>query len=92
MQDAHAEQNAGDESVGIETVKRFTTRVNIRVFHRRRRLADPDGLVIKAALDALTRAGILKDDSAKEIKGIYHEQIKISSKEEETTVIEITEV
>ena len=64
---------------------RFDTPVRIVVIHRRYRLADPDGLSIKAALDGIVTAGILADDSAKEIEEIRQLQIKIKKPELEST-------
>jgi Holliday junction resolvase RusA-like endonuclease len=70
----------------------FTARVSIAVHHYRCRLADPDGLSIKAALDGIVRCGILRDDSAKEITEVRHFQSKVKNADEERTEITITEV
>ena len=75
-----------------QTITRFDSPVRIRVLHYRYRFADPDGLSVKAALDAFVRGGILRDDSAKEIKEITHEQIQIYKPEKETTVFEFETV
>lgn len=66
--------------------KEVDTRVCLRVHSKRRRLADPDGLYFKAALDGIVAGGILRDDSAKFIKEISFSQ-EISEVEE--TVIDI---
>ena len=70
----------------------FNTRVDITVVHYRTRLADPDGISCKAAIDGLVMCGILKDDSAKEIGEIRQRQIKVNNPSEEKTEIVITEV
>ena len=69
----------------------FSSPVDI-VFHsRRRRLTDPDGASCKWALDAIVKAGIIQDDSPKEIKSITFSQEKISLSEPETVTVTITE-
>ena len=66
---------------------RFNTPVCITVHSYRHRLADPDGISAKAAIDALVKAGILTDDSAKEIKEVRFRQTKIRLSEDEKTQI-----
>jgi hypothetical protein len=70
----------------------FNSRVDITVVHYRSRLADPDGISIKAAIDGLVMCGILKDDSAKEVREIRQQQVKVKNADEEKTEIVITEV
>ena len=82
----------GNESMAKKNNARFDTPVRIVVIHRRYRLADPDGLSIKAALDGIVAAGILADDSAKEIKSIQHVQKKIKKPELESTLFVIEPV
>lgn len=65
------------------------TRVDIHVHSRRHRLADPDGLSVKWVLDAIVTQGILRDDSAKEIRAVTFSQEKIAQSEPEITVVEI---
>jgi len=55
----------------------------------RKRLVDRDAISIKAALDGIVQAGILRDDTAKEIKEITYSQEKGN---EEKTIITIDEV
>ena len=71
---AHLEPAAGHESVAKEKAARFNSPVNIHVHSIRARLADPDGISIKAALDGFVKAGILADDSAKQISSITQSQ------------------
>lgn len=83
------EQVAGDEQIPADESAAFTSRVHITFHHIRKRLADPDGLSGKAAIDGIVEAGILPDDSAKFVEEVRHQQIK-GSKEE--TVIVIQEI
>lgn len=89
---ANVEQIAGDDSDAEKACKGFTAQVNLHFVHFRYRKADPDGLSVKAAIDGLVKAGILRDDSAKEIETISHEQRQIKRSQEESTEITITEV
>ena len=70
---------------------RFNTQVCILVHSYRHRLADPDGISAKAAIDGIVKAGILFDDQTKQIKEVRFKQTKIPTKEEEKTVITIEE-
>ena len=74
---------------GMRENQRFDSPVNISVHSIRRRLADPDGISAKAAIDGIVKAGILADDSHKEVCKVSYSQEK--GKEEET-IITITEV
>jgi len=65
---------------------RFNTPVCITFVSYRKRLCDPDGISYKAAIDGLVKAGVLADDSPKEVKEIKFRQIQSS---EEKTVIEV---
>ena len=71
---------------------RFHTRVHVHIHSVRSRLADPDGISGKAAIDGLVKAGILADDSAKEVEGVTHSQSKCEDGQEERTVITIKEL
>lgn len=64
--------------------ERLDTRCSIHVHSIRKRLADPDGVSAKACIDGLVLAGILADDSAKEVSKVTYSQEK---NPEETTVI-----
>lgn len=62
----------------------------IRVLCKRHRLADPDGISVKAVLDGLVLAGILGGDSTKEIvESPVVRQVKIAQTEPEITILEI---
>ncbi|PHS70677.1 MAG: hypothetical protein COB23_03115 [Methylophaga sp.] len=85
---ANMEQNIGDEPVGKEKITRFNSLVSIKVISYRKREHDTDGISAKAVLDGIVRAGILADDSTKQVASITFESIK---SEEEKTIIEIEE-
>jgi hypothetical protein len=62
-------------------------RASIRVYSKRNRLTDPDGISAKAVIDGLVIAGVFPDDNSKFIKEVSYCQ-EISAIEE--TVIDIT--
>jgi hypothetical protein len=70
----------------------FDTPVDLRIVSHRTRLADADGISAKAAIDGLVQAGIIADDSTKEVREVSYSQIKVKNKEDEKTVIQITRV
>ena len=67
----------------------FNTPVYILCHSYRHRLADTDGISVKAVIDALVKSGILGNDTTKQIKQISFKQTKISKQEEEKTEITI---
>ena len=71
---------------GENADKEDNSRVCIIIHSFRKRLADPDGISAKAAIDGIVQAGILKDDSAKEVEEVRFKQYKSN---EEKTVIEV---
>ncbi len=71
-------------------VKRLDKKVNINIMHYRHRKCDPGGISNKAAIDGLVNAGILQDDSTKEIEEIREKQTKVPTSEPEITIITIT--
>ena len=79
--------------MGKEKTARFNRPVNVEVLCYRHRLTDPDdsGGCFKYALDAVVDAGILRDDSCKEIHSFKKRQEKIPKKEKEYTLIEEVE-
>jgi len=88
----NVEQVAGDEPIQTCGHPAFDTQVDIRVVSYRSRLADADGISAKAAIDGLVHAGIIRDDSTKEVREVTHSQIKVQNKEDEKTVIQIRRV
>jgi len=69
---------AKKEGEGLD--KRF----HIGIHSKRNRLADQDGVSIKAVLDGMVKAGILVDDSAKFVKEVSFTQ---EQSEVEETII-----
>lgn len=67
-------------------------KVSIYIVHYRHRKCDPGGISHKAAIDGIVDAGILRDDSAKEIEEIRERQEEIPTGKPETTVITIETV
>ena len=67
-------------------------KVIINIMHHRHRKPDPGGISHKATIDGLVHAGILSDDSAKEIEEIREKQTKVPTSEPEITIITIREV
>lgn len=59
-------------------------RYSIVIHSFRKRLADPDGISAKAAIDGLVSNGLLKDDSAKYVKEVTYKQEK--SKQDKTYI------
>jgi hypothetical protein len=88
---AYLEPNPGNALLAKEKTARFNGQVDISFLEKRHRLADPDGSSIKYVLDSLVSCGVLQGDSAKEIRKVNKEQVKIDKNEHEETVIEIWE-
>ena len=89
---SNVEQAASDEPIQAGRHPAFDTRVDLRVVSYRTRLADADGISAKAAIDGLVHAGVIRDDSPKEVREVSYAQIKVKNKEEEKTVIQIRRV
>ena len=71
----------------------FNTCVSLEIISYRTNLADSDGVSVKAAIDGLVEAGILRGDTTKDIQEpIISRQIKVKNASEEKTVIIIEEV
>lgn len=83
---ANVESNTGNAPLGAQEVPRFSSPVRVLVTHHRKRLVDTGGASEKWAMDAIVRAGILEDDSAKHIEEIKHRQVKVKKGESEKTV------
>ena len=86
--DANMEQTASDEPLAEKKGARFNSPVCIHIHSIRKRLADPDGISAKAAIDGIVQAGVLVDDSAKYVKEVSYSQEKGTP---EKTIITITE-
>ena len=77
---SNLESAVRNEPLGQEESERFDSLVRISIHSVRGVLADPDGISGKAAIDGIVKAGILRDDSPKEVK----ERKKHGGKEKET--------
>ena len=81
----NVEQGTGNESLATQKAQGFDGPVSIRIHSKRKRLTDSDGACSKYLIDAIVDAGLLRDDSPKEVKEVTHSQ-------EKTKGPEITEV
>ena len=81
----YLEPAPGDAPLATEALPGFDSPVTIRVISYRKRNHDPDGISAKAVLDGLVRAGILTDDSSKQVRSITFESRKAD--EERTLII-----
>lgn len=79
------EPHPSDAPDGADRTPAFDAPVRITFHHRRSRLADMDGLSVKAAIDGLVEADVLADDSPEQVAEIVHRQTK--GKPEETTIV-----
>lgn len=80
------------EPLGEETGKAGdTSRVLVRITSFRRRLLDPDNLCPKYFIDCLRYAEIIPDDRAEDIR-LEVSQVKVKSKSDERTEIEIEKI
>lgn len=86
------ERTVGNEPLAKKIGSPFDSRVRITITSYRSRLADPDGVSAKAAIDALVICGVLRNDSCKEVEEVRHKQVKVKNKGDEKTVIEIEDV
>jgi hypothetical protein len=91
-QTADVELPTSREPVAAGKGAAFDSRVDIEIVSYRSRLADADGISAKAAIDGLVAAGILRDDSAKEVSEVRYRQVKVKNEADEKTEIVITEV
>ncbi len=86
------ESGVGHEPVATQKIERFDTQVRITIRSVRKRLADPDGISGKAAIDGIVKAGILFDDSHHFVEEIVHKQAKVVKGEAERTIIVVEEI
>ena len=82
------EQDTGNGSVAKEKIEGFDSPVSIHIHSVRNRLADPDGISFKAVIDGLVHAGILSDDTTKQIKEVTSSQEKTRGEEYTDIIIE----
>ena len=86
------EPNPCNAALSAHGFKTLASRVNIRVISYRKLNHDPDGISAKAVIDGIVRAGILTDDSSKQVESVNFKSYKTKKGEEEKTVIEIEEI
>lgn len=84
----NVEQGAGYATFSENGFKALDTPVNIRVISYRKLSHDTDGISAKAVIDGLVNAGVLSDDTSKQVKKVTFESRK---SQEERTIIEITD-
>ena len=89
---SNLEPIVSDEPIQTSRRAAFDSRVDIRIVSYRTRLADADGISAKAAIDGLVHAGVISDDSTKEVREVSYLQVKVKNKNEEKTVIQIRRV
>ena len=86
---ADLEQAISNEPMAKDGCAKFDTQVCVHVHSVRHRLADPDGISAKAAIDGLVACKILSNDTTEQIKQVTFSQSKGGP---EKTIITITAV
>lgn len=86
------ESDTSDGQVETKAIKRFDSPVGIVVTSYRVRLCDLDGISAKAIIDGIVHRGILQDDGPEWVTSLEYREVKVKSKGEEKTVVEITEM
>lgn len=89
---SNLEQNPRADSQATHATAAFDTPVCITVVSYRTRLADADGISAKAAIDGLVHAGIIADDGPAHVHEVRYRQVKVGTKREEKTILEIETV
>ncbi len=86
------ERTAFDEPIQTRGGTAFDTPVSIRIDSYRCRLADVDGISGKAVLDGLVLAGVIADDTTKEVKEVLFSQTKVKNKSEEKVIVTVERI
>jgi Holliday junction resolvase RusA-like endonuclease len=86
---ADVEPDTGNALSGAKELAAFTAPVCITFHCSRKRLADVDNLSGKACIDGIVEAGLLTDDSTKQVAEVRYRQTKSRT---ETTKIVIEEI
>lgn len=92
LQAPKQERVARDAPAAAKQAHRFHSQVDVVYVHYRHRLIDPDNLEPKYLNDGLVTGGVLADDSAKEIREVRNQQVKIPKDQEEEVLIHIVVV
>jgi hypothetical protein len=87
---SNMEQAPSHEPVGEKKIPRLDSPCRIHVHSRRHRLADPDGISGKAAIDGLVHSGILPDDSTRYVQEVTYSQSKVKTVDQEETEVIIS--
>ena len=88
---ANNEQHSGNAAEVENEIKKALPPVVVRFTHYRRRPMDSDAAYTKHFVDGYVKAGLLRDDSLKEIKETRHRQVKIENWQEEYMEVEFIE-
>ena len=83
------EPDSCNELLGAKKIKRLDSQCCLHFHSKRYRLADPDGLSAKAVIDGIVKTGLLRDDTAQQIKQITYSQEKIKKDKQEETIVTI---
>jgi hypothetical protein len=89
--DAYLESYTRNAALPKDKFAEEASRVSVHVRSYRRLNTDSEGISAKAALDGIVERGILADDSSKQVKATTFENITGCSKEQEQTIIIITQ-
>ena len=83
---ANMEQNSRNESLGAEKAPALDLPCTLIITSFRKRPSDVDGLSAKYVIDGIVHAGLLPDDTSKEIEEIRFRQ---NQSQQECTIITI---
>jgi len=83
---SNVEPDTRNALLGKKEIEGLDTRRSIHLHSKRKRFVDPDGISGKALIDGLVHAGVLTNDTAKEIEQVTYSQEK---SKEEITIVEI---
>lgn len=86
---SNLEPVAGGKSLSETKAPKFVSQVDVRVHQFRHRLCDPDGASVKATLDAIVKAGVLRNDGPEEVREVRFFQTKLEPDQLEYTRIEV---
>lgn len=86
------EHTSRSRSVEAIQVVPFGSQVDIRFHCKRKRLIDIDNISVKAVIDGIVLAGLLRDDSPEFVRSVTVSQEKCKPGEEEETEVTLTEV
>jgi hypothetical protein len=86
---SNVEPNTSNAPNGEEVIEGCDTPCSIHIHSIRHRLADIDGISVKACIDGLVHAKVLQDDSPKYVKEVTFSQEK---SDVEKTIITIKKI